>query len=268
LKEQRIVLSTSALGEYAYKAQDLINWAQGTFLHEFAHHVHLNYISQEAREFWDGTWDPVKKLKQKFDRITPGELDRFFALLEKNRFDPSKTAKQLKGSDKVKFAYWLRGSGGMGDPLITPRQFRLTKRGKYLFGRLLDPGRVVEENYGYRRGTPEFEERVERVVTHVKNLLGMGYSSGLAISPKVFEKDPAVNEALESLYQELGIPTDYGRTNEKEDFAESFVFFMVQPEKLTNNARYRMNRTLWLSGFGGKPVMRLAMRVVQRFLGK
>jgi hypothetical protein len=67
---------------------------------------------------------------------------------------------------------------------------------------------------------------------------------------------------------ELGIPTEYGRTNNREDFAETFLLFMVSPERLSETAKYRMQRALSLSGLYGKAVMRLAERVVARYGGQ
>jgi hypothetical protein len=73
-------------------------------------------------------------------------------------------------------------------------------------------------------------------------------------------RDPRL-EALE-------IPTDYGRTDKYEDFAETFMLFVASPEKLSPTAKFRMQRALSLSGLYGKPVMRLAElndRVVRRY---
>lgn len=57
---------------------------------------------------------------------------------------------------------------------------------------------------------------------------------------------------------ELEVVTDYGKTNEREDFAETFMMYMAIPEKLTPTAKFRMQRALSLSGLYGKPVLRLA----------
>ena len=58
----------------------------------------------------------------------------------------------------------------------------------------------------------------------------------------------------------LGIPTEYGKVDRYEDFAETFMLFMIQPERLSPTATYRMQRALSLSGLYGKPVMRLVAR--------
>ncbi len=60
----------------------------------------------------------------------------------------------------------------------------------------------------------------------------------------------------------LEIPTDYGKTDMYEDFAETFMLFMAEPQKLSTTARFRMQQALSLSGLYGKSVMRLAQQVV------
>jgi hypothetical protein len=68
------------------------------------------------------------------------------------------------------------------------------------------------------------------------------------LSPQAV-RDPAIDA--------LDVTTQYSRTNEKEDFAESFVAFMADPGWLSKQAMFRMQRTLSLSGLYGKPVAKL-----------
>lgn len=270
--EYRSSTRTIALGPHALTQRPYRlftgPWTQGTFLHEFGHYVHMTYVKGEARAFWNQTWDPIKEVKKNMEQVSSEEIQRFYGLLEKDGFVPIKTAKKLKGMDKVKFAYWLRHPM-LGDPLITPGQFRLTRHGEAVFRVLRDPLTYVREESNII-GMSE-EENVKRIVKHKReDVLGVGYSGGLGIYPKDLEEirkaDPSIEQALEQSYQALGVPSEYGRTNELEDFADTFVVFLVSPEKLSENALYRMKHTLWLSGFGGKPVMRLAHRVAIRWL--
>lgn len=244
-----IALSTKMIG---HEGRVWKNWIQEVFAHEFGHHVHLTYIKGEARDFWNSTWQPVKDLQAKLQKISPSELEHFYAMLEKDGFQPGKTAKRLNGIDKIKFAYWLRNPM-IGEPLITPAQFRLTKHGEAVFQSLRDPLTYVRE------------------VSSIKeDVLGLGYSGGIGLSAKdvdeIRKADPSIEKALNEVYAELGVPSEYGKKNENEDFAEAFAIFITDPDKLSENALYRMKRTLWLSGFGGKPVMRLAQRVLERHL--
>ena len=58
--------------------------------------------------------------------------------------------------------------------------------------------------------------------------------------------------------KELGVPTNYGRRDPFEDFAETFAFFILNPKKLTDRACERMKETLRMSMGGGRLFMRVA----------
>lgn len=136
---------------------------------------------------------------------------------------------------------------------------------------LRDPIAWVREHGGVVDEGWTDERNAERTVKHRKeSVLGVGYSGGLGISAKDIEEirkaDPSIDQALNEAYTDLGVPSDYGKSNENEDFAESFAIFITDPSKLNEKALFRMKRTLWLSGFGGKPVMRLAHRVAARYI--
>ena len=69
--------------------------------------------------------------------------------------------------------------------------------------------------------------------------------------------DTAKNRRAAKL-SKLGIPTSYGKNGVEEDFAETFLLFIVDPQRLSPTAAFRMQRALALSGLYGKPVMPLA----------
>lgn len=79
------------------------------------------------------------------------------------------------------------------------------------------------------------------------------------------EKD---REIRKKKLEPLELVSEYGHTDQYEDFAETFVVFMVTPEKLTPTAKFRVQRVLSLSGLYGKPVMRLAETVLRRYLAR
>jgi hypothetical protein len=77
------------------------------------------------------------------------------------------------------------------------------------------------------------------------------------------QSDPNTVERWDSPAREkklapLDIPTDYGKRNTREDFAETFMLFIIAPNKLSPMATYRMKQALSLSGLYGKPIMRIA----------
>lgn len=66
-------------------------------------------------------------------------------------------------------------------------------------------------------------------------------------------------QAVENDYlKELGVPTNYGRRDPFEDFAETFSFFILNPSKLSDRACERMKETLRMSMRGGRLFMRVA----------
>jgi hypothetical protein len=250
-------------------------WFNDIFLHEFGHYVHLNYLTGDAKRAWDSAWDPVfeakakeEAIKQTFGTITQEEMTKFFDLLSGTNWEPVRVAKKLDDVARVKFAYWLRNPM-LGGSLITEKQFRWTKRGLDTATFFRDPEKYIKEQTELAPGDEQYDWTLARRTRVFKERLGLGFSSPLAISPKVVEEmtkaDPLLQKAVNEAIEQLGVVSEYSKTNEKEDFAETFVAFLDEPEKLTPTAKFRMQRALSLSGLYGKPVMRLAQKVAQRF---
>ena len=243
------------------------NWVQEVFLHEFGHYIHLNYLSPDAKAEWDRGWEPIKNLEKQREEtlsITVSDRNRFLKLIEKSNWNPSAAVKNLKGIDKLKMAYWLR-EAAMG-PLIGPKNFKLTEIGKRYFGVLADPQGYLEKE----RGEPQEESYVQRRIEKIRYNLYLDGQGNLHIpedlAKKYVKNDPTLGDkALEKALEALAIPSDYGKTNEREDFAETWVAFMVNPGALSETAKTRMLRTLALSGLYGKQVLRLAHLVAAQY---
>jgi len=58
------------------------------------------------------------------------------------------------------------------------------------------------------------------------------------------------------VFQELGTVSAYGSRNEKEDFAETFTLFVLDPKNLNPRALERMEKTLEISAEGGKSLLK------------
>lgn len=253
----------------------LLNWVNEVFLHEFGHFVHLGYLSGEAREAWNADWDPYKEAQKVLKFLTEKERNAFFELLLSSKFDLKKASRKLRTpSDKIKFGFWLRNPR-MGQPLITPKQFRWTKEGQRLALLFGDPESFMMKEDGATRGDYGYDKSLEFYQKHARSKLGLNGGGSWPIGAKELEvltrTDPEMKSNVDALLANLGIVSDYGKTNEKEDFAETFVAFMANPSALTPNAKFRMQRALSLSGLYNKPVMKLAEeemvdRVLQRYL--
>jgi hypothetical protein len=228
------------------------------FLHEFAHYLHLDLLDKTAKKYWDSTWDPVHEKKREqsdlFQYITADERSHFFDLLMKNDWNPTKVAAWLDPIPKLKFGIWLRNPL-IGDPLITPSQFRLTRQGQYIKGFYNDIEKWMQDNVAK-------EEDWDRRDRRFRDKLGLLNDQKHPIPSedvKKFRKDnPALDTAISEELAKLEPVSGYAGTNEMEDFAETFVAFMAAPQKLTPTSKARMMRTLSLSGLYGKPVMQLS----------
>lgn len=270
-QERLIELSAQMVGQGKGR---FMEWVNEVFLHEVGHHVHMTYIKGEARAAWDSGWQEVKDQQSKkdelFAKISHAERLAFFNVLKDTDWDVGKASKKLKGAAKVKFGVWLR-SPMVGEPLITDKQFRLTSKGKHFFRYLETPVAFLKEEYDVNPEDPDFKDRVRRKSEQIAETLGLtwagAYSVPQGVVAEMVKADPAISKAVDEAMAKLEIVSDYGKTDEKEDFAESFVAFLGAPEKLTPTAKFRMQRTLSLSGLYGKPIMRLAFRVAARFMG-
>jgi len=261
--------STSASGSTMLK-----NFVHEVLVHEFGHYVHMTYLSPAGKESWESGWEYVDQARSAVEErvfVTSQDRHRFFGMIERSGWSPARAGKGLKGLDRLKYLMWLYKT--QGNPVTsTPQQVRLTDYGRDVFSFFANPDRYRSE-FAEANGPEKAERMMERRERTYKGNLGLtsyydGKNYPLLDEDTVGEirsSDSTVDDALDA----LGIPTTYGRTNVKEDFAETFVLFMVNPSALSEQARLRMGRALWLSGFTGKPVMRLsALRVASRWAAR
>jgi hypothetical protein len=100
---------------------------------------------------------------------------------------------------------------------------------------------------------------------------GWDFVNQIEESNNVVNYQDRLDVSREKALQDLGIPSDYGRTNVWEDFAETFAAYMANPNGISKTAKWRLLRAIGMSGSGGKKVMRLsklkrlAQRVIKRY---
>ena len=252
-----------------------MKWVNEAFLHEFGHFVHLTYLPREAREAWDAGWVEVKNQQEifadAFQSITESERSKFFDILMFSKWHLPKAIRRISDPvQQVKFGIWLRGPL-TGGPLITPKQFRWTKDAKPVVAFFMDRKQYMADNYDWiPEDDEDYERQLARLDKRFKAKLGLDWGGKLPIPQAAVESlsktNPTVKKMVEEAMDKLEIVSDYGRKNEMEDFAESFVAFVGAPSKLTPTAKFRMQRALSLANFYNKPVMRLSHRVAARYL--
>jgi len=255
----------------------LQTWVQEVLLHEVGHALHLDFLHPEAKAEWDSGWAGVGQARESLkDRLYEhgtvryGDRVRFVDLLKANNWDAYKVGRKLKGLERAKYLAWLHTPSPMGgSPLSSvATQVRLTSFGRDLFEFMKDPVQFTLDRYPPDQYPDNIRTkyRTERSNEIVPDQLGIsedsfGYDHP-HLSQKLLDKMRAEDTSIDQAVKALEIPTEYGEKNEREDFAETFVAFMDAPEKLSDKAKFRMQRALSLSGLYGKEVMRLAARPI------
>lgn len=266
---QRKSIGVYRSGLFDQSGRLLTDWIKEVFIHEIGHHIH-HYLHPDAWAVWGAPWKGVKEKKKLRDTLSGKDRERFYKLLEAGGFNPVTTARKLKGLDKIKFAQWLR-KPGTGESLITPKTFRPSKRGKDMFIFLRDPEAYTRAKLDIPEGDDEYvlgqyAGRLKRTLSWVL-FLGDGPDMAIPLDPDIVEEVKKIDPSVEKAIDALEGPSGYSKKDEREDFAETFVLFMVDPNKLSDTAKFRMQQALAISGLYGKPVGRhaaIVRRVARR----
>jgi hypothetical protein len=259
--KKRITLRKDALGS---GGRMLKRWLAEIFIHEFGHHVHLSILPREAREFWDSGWEKVEEAmqaKEDAKKIFPEDRLRFIKLIQEADYDFQAVGRTLTGLDRMKYVAYLNLRGIINGT----KNVRLNDEGRRLQSIGRDPESYVIDRGGMGLFTEEelaevVPKEVARIMRHLEGRLGLRKSSFEYIPQKIVDQIAFDDKDVERALKSLGIPTEYGTTNVMEDFAETFVQFMVAPEKLDPVARWRMGRTLGMSRSLGTPVIKLTQK--------
>jgi len=244
----------------------LRRWIAEVFIHELGHHVHLNVLPKAAKEFWDSGWLYVEEARKKVERlstVTQKDRERYFQMIEDAGWDPNAVGKRLKPLERLHFIGYLHNrelAGGV-------KRLRLAPWVKEAMEQLRNPRQYMRDSL--LMGDDEIDREYDTVYAEMKKIMrrrfGLKLTGDHDLPKEILEEIRSQDNQIEKALDALGIPTFYGRTNVKEDFAETFVQFMVHPERLSDTARWRMGRTLGMSASLGTSIMRLS-RAANMFL--
>lgn len=268
------------------------------------HMKYIHGIAKEFWDSWWDIINEAKGIEESASPVTYSERHTFFADLIEQDYHPWKVIKkydkEISHKDerfpthilKYRFRLWLNNpSKGYKDKITKYLNFdgvpKLTKLGQDIFSYFEDPYEYIEEHYpevlpehgNDKPGTLGilYAQKAEEIESEFKDILGLDYRKAQQDWPipnKAQSKElkkRAIKDTPKEFIQDVlsldryGIPSNYGTTNEKEDFAETFVRFATNPRALSPIALYRMKRTLSLSGLYGKPVMTFA-NVVEKLV--
>jgi len=264
------------LREHSIKARItgrfLKNWLAEVFIHEFGHYIHLDVLPKEAKDFWDSGWDFVEKARKDLPHlftISPEQSKSYAVQIEQAGWDPNAVGASLQGMERLRFVGYLLTR----EVMKSTKNIRLFPQVKKHLERAKDPMAAFEEDYpsgGYYTYPEEVLRKKREVypqdrIEEARRIFGYDVKYPVYLTDEIVERirkeDTSVDDALNA----LGIPSEYGKTNIKEDFAETFVEFMVHPERLDPIARWRMGRTLGMSKSLGTPIIKLT-KIAQRAL--
>lgn len=231
--------------------------------------------------------------------ISLDDMIGFVRLLDAARWDYPGVGRKLKGLDRAKYLLWLNQAFLTTTPNqvrvtkngeMLGQYFRDHRQG-FMFDNT-DQLRACLDNlrdlgYPLLRSLPDYvrdylqegggqldhmyQIEISKVLMEETQEFFMSQRVALFSNPnrqipseilaKQALEDSSVRKALQDAIEALGIPSDYGKENFKEDFAETFVLFVAAPDRLSPVARWRMGRTLGISEAGGKKTLRLSQKI-------
>jgi hypothetical protein len=275
----------------------LQKWWTEVFLHELGHHIHMSLLPATAKAFWDSGWEYVNAFKKELEVlesrlvITKDDIQGFIHILTKNLWDIKAAGSTLKGFDRAKFLYFLH-TQGLSTVYTQARATGKAKHMQIIVDAItdLDPNTFAKFftsmaalGYPLRLFAPElwkfksdkpWNPTLIEALLKTPDMLSLfqdlyenqwlnlnDIQMPLDIATEIAAEHATVKKAIEDQKTALGIPTEYGKEDIQEDFAETFVFFVADPDRLSPIARWRMGRTLGISDALGKKVLKISHKV-------
>lgn len=223
-----------------------------TLVHEIGHFFHLGYMSEDARRYWNSAWGDVGY------PITWNDRAKMLHHLKKSRGSLAETQKALPPMLQKGLLYLGTHVRDYRGSLIT-----VDKNGRMKWRRN-NGARSVRKYFQSPHfqtpagGDPELKES--------EDFARFSFLRMDNLSSVELHRVKGGDQEYKDLMERLQLPTGYAKTNPYEDFAETFTWFVLQPEKLSPQAIFRMKRTISLANMYGTPIMRLARKVASRFV--
>lgn len=230
-----------------------------TFIHEFGHLVYTDYIGSKAKDYWFESWGAIQAeqdkrapaLQTKF-KVTYQDRKYFFEVLKKAKFDLAAAADKVRKPLRQKYLAWLYDPSGdfaRRDIALSYLQDAveptLYAEHEFLPFFKKGPEKYIQQRHPSHKDPEWLEERFMRAL-------------GLA-GPNMKRPHPVVDwgrqtrqvsfeRAKEQALEDLGLPTEYSKTDALEDFSETFAYYLLDPKKLSALAKTRMIKTLKIAG--------------------
>jgi len=217
-------------------------------IHEIGHIIQFS-MKKVANEFWG---EQPEEIRRRYS-LTEQEGDTFWNMLVKSGFNPKFVIESLNGESRTKFRLWIGNSG-------TFDTYGNVVNNKQVLDMVKDPEGYCKKHFD-EMGV-EFDECVanaENAEQYLEDEFKSFNDVGISSFNNVNDVPDWFRDEYDSIYEQYGFPTYYAMKNGLEDFAETFVSYVMNPGSMSENARYRMRHALWLEGFySGKDVMKIS----------
>jgi len=197
--------------------------------------------------------------------VNAQDRQRFFRLLDEKDFDLKSSLSALDGLSKAKMRMWLYDSRYLENPHST----KWTPKAQDAFFFWMEPEAYTEQDHPGLSPTRRArylsikQEAIERDL-HLDSS-----REGPVVDAEVLRRY-APSKGSRRTPESLSLPTEYASSKPSEGFSEVFAAYMDNPGSLSPQTRDLFLRTLWLSGFYGKKVLKTASArsVVRNYLNE
>jgi hypothetical protein len=244
------------------------------FIHEVGHLLDIN-MSPLARDFFHEPW--TKADKHEIVKIRSQTKKRFLSEMILAQGDLNTIKKKFNATDTKAIYEWLKQDGSVDKSFVTPKNFAWWFRAKDkiipILKKLNNPETHAQLVLDFKGDDTAFQAKVQQEFLNKGFGLSPAYYEYSKLSDLLLQfwdlnlnRDEVIKDVDKAKkdINELGIPTDYGKTNKLEDWAESFTFYVLHPERLSENALFRIKRTLWLTQENNRKVIDRIARAKKR----
>jgi hypothetical protein len=223
-------------------------------IHELSHYIEFSYLHGAAQKFWHEPWDKYEKEKSNIQNSRDNYQN---VTLEKRKeleeiYNKIIELNKKKSNDEIKE---ILDSLSESDQFIMSAIYDQYKL-------LLNHGDELDSHISIAYLDLDFEpetwpfKRNEEIKKAIQQQIDDMFftktelkDNPLFITNSYYRKN-ILNDKLSKLetrfFMDLNLPTAYAQKNKHEDFAESLTYFILHPEKLSQQATYRIKKTISL----------------------
>ena len=262
----------------ALKASPDSEYLIDVIIHEIGHGIHMNYLTPSSRKYFDESYKAIMSAHDKLHNQSSEVIAlkslilKYLEILLYNTMkngskDPSSAAKKIKdvtGVTKFKkiedLCISLSKRYSQPEPVPYPVDYEFAKIAIYGETKLIDLIDNIDvdeidfplwfEDMCKEEDSSSLKEVLTSLLKTIKKFkLYELYNLILEKSKEPNITNSSVKGFISSMF-----PTQYSMKNDLENFAESFLYWVIGSDKLKLFDRYRIQNTIAISKAGGRQV--------------